>query len=42
MDRFESGFSFIVTGPEAMGGLVDLPVEVSVARGASVPQQVRA
>jgi ABC-type polysaccharide/polyol phosphate transport system ATPase subunit len=43
MDRFESGFSFVVTGPEALGGLVDLPVEVSVARGSAlVPQQVRA
>ena len=33
MDRFEGAFSFVVTGPEAMGGLVDLPVEVSVSRG---------
>jgi ABC-type polysaccharide/polyol phosphate transport system ATPase subunit len=43
MDRFESGFSFVVTGPQAMGGLVDLPVEASVERGAAlVPPQVRA
>jgi ABC-type polysaccharide/polyol phosphate transport system ATPase subunit len=32
IDRFESGFSFLVTGPEAMGGLVDLPVVSSVRR----------
>jgi ABC-type polysaccharide/polyol phosphate transport system ATPase subunit len=32
MDRFEGAFSFLVTGPEAMGGLVDLPVEVRVER----------
>ena len=44
MDRFEGAFSFVVTGPEAMGGLVDLPVEVSVGRGggARSRQQVRA
>ncbi len=34
MDRFEGAFTFVVTGPEAMGGLVDLPVEVAVSRGA--------
>jgi ABC-type polysaccharide/polyol phosphate transport system ATPase subunit len=33
MDRFEGSFSFLVTGPLALGGLVDLPVEVSVGRG---------
>jgi ABC-type polysaccharide/polyol phosphate transport system ATPase subunit len=43
MDRFEGAFSFVVTGPEAMGGLIDLPIEVSVSRGpAPVSQQVRA
>jgi ABC-type polysaccharide/polyol phosphate transport system ATPase subunit len=43
MDRFEGAFSFLVTGPGALGGLIDLPVEVSVTRGpAPVPQQVRA
>ncbi|HEY5194341.1 MAG TPA: ABC transporter ATP-binding protein [Solirubrobacteraceae bacterium] len=36
MDRVEGAFSFVVTGPEAMGGLVDLPIEVSVSRGANV------
>jgi hypothetical protein len=35
MDRFEGAFSFVVTGPEAMGGLVDLPVEVRVERSAT-------
>jgi hypothetical protein len=43
MDRFESAFSFVVTGPEAMGGLVDLAVDVGVSRGAPAnTQQVRA
>jgi ABC-type polysaccharide/polyol phosphate transport system ATPase subunit len=43
MDRFEAAFSFVVTGPEALGGLIDLPVEVSVARDAtSLSPQVRA
>jgi ABC-type polysaccharide/polyol phosphate transport system ATPase subunit len=42
MDRLEGAFSFVVTGPEAMGGLVDLPVEVDVGRGAAASQQVRA
>jgi ABC-type polysaccharide/polyol phosphate transport system ATPase subunit len=43
MDRFESTISFVVTGPEAMGGLVDLPVDVSVGRNpASFSQQVGA
>jgi ABC-type polysaccharide/polyol phosphate transport system ATPase subunit len=43
MDRFEGAFSFVVTGPEAMGGLVDLPISVSVSRGAAAStQQVRA
>ena len=35
MDRFEGAFSFVVTGPEATGGLVDLPVEVSVSRSSA-------
>ena len=42
MDRFEGAFSFVVTGPQAMGGLVDLPVEVGVGRNATpASQQVR-
>ena len=36
IDRFESGFSFVVTAPETLGGIVDLPVEVSVERASSV------
>jgi ABC-type polysaccharide/polyol phosphate transport system ATPase subunit len=43
IDRFEGGFSFVVTGPSAMGGLIDVPVEVSVTRSpASVPHEVGA
>jgi ABC-type multidrug transport system ATPase subunit len=43
MDRFEGAFSFIVTGPEAMGGLIDVPVEVSLTRSPSpASPQVRA
>jgi ABC-2 type transport system ATP-binding protein len=42
MDRFEGGVSFVVTGPNAMGGLIDLPVEVSVTRApAPLHEQVR-
>lgn len=35
MDRFEGAFSFVVTGAAALGGLIDLPVEVSVERVAT-------
>jgi ABC-type polysaccharide/polyol phosphate transport system ATPase subunit len=34
IDRFESGFSFVVTGSDSLGGLIDLPVDVSVQRAA--------
>ena len=27
IDRFEGSFSFVVTGPSALGGLIDLPVQ---------------
>jgi ABC-type polysaccharide/polyol phosphate transport system ATPase subunit len=37
MDRFEGSFSFVVTGTEALGGLVDLPTKTSVARVAPTP-----
>jgi ABC-type proline/glycine betaine transport system ATPase subunit len=37
MDRFEGALSFVVTGPEAMGGLIDVPVEVSVAGHSTSP-----
>ncbi len=36
IDRFEESFSFVVTGPRALGGLVDVPVDVRVRRGESV------
>jgi ABC-type polysaccharide/polyol phosphate transport system ATPase subunit len=32
IDRFEGSFSFVVTGPAALGGLVDLPVQSAVSR----------
>jgi ABC-type polysaccharide/polyol phosphate transport system ATPase subunit len=32
IDRFEGSFSFVVTGPGALGGLIDLPVQSSVSR----------
>jgi hypothetical protein len=32
MDRIEGAFSFVVTGPEALGGAVDLPVDVALSR----------
>jgi ABC-type polysaccharide/polyol phosphate transport system ATPase subunit len=35
IDRFEGAFSFVVTGPEAMGGAVDLPVEVGISRSSA-------
>ncbi len=37
IDRFEGGFTFVVTAPAALGGIVDLPVAVRVERGDSVP-----
>jgi ABC-type polysaccharide/polyol phosphate transport system ATPase subunit len=43
IDRFEGGFSFVVTGPGALGGLVDLPVTSTVSRvSATVAQRTRA
>jgi ABC-type polysaccharide/polyol phosphate transport system ATPase subunit len=32
IDRFEGSFSFVVTGPGALGGLVDLPMESGISR----------
>jgi ABC-type polysaccharide/polyol phosphate transport system ATPase subunit len=32
IDRYEGAFSFLVTGSEALGGAVDLPVEVAMSR----------
>jgi ABC-type polysaccharide/polyol phosphate transport system ATPase subunit len=43
MDRVEGAFSFVVTGSEPMGGLIDVPVEVSVGQSrAPASQQVGA
>ena len=32
IDRYQSGFTFVVTAPHSLGGVVDLPVEVAVER----------
>ena len=32
LDRYEAAFSFVVTGPYAQGGLVDLPVRAAITR----------
>jgi ABC-type polysaccharide/polyol phosphate transport system ATPase subunit len=37
IDRFEGAFSFVVTSQQALGGVVDLPVQVAVVRGDTVP-----
>ena len=43
IDRFEGGFSFVVTGPKALGGVVDLPVRLTISRvGASLEHRTRA
>jgi ABC-type polysaccharide/polyol phosphate transport system ATPase subunit len=42
IDRFEGSFSFVVTGPEALGGLVDLPVHSEVSRVGGTPLAQRA
>jgi len=43
MDRFEGSVSFVVTAAQALGGLIDLPVEVEVARRpATASERVRA
>ena len=39
MDRLEGSFTFVVTGAEAMGGLVDLPVRVAVERAPALPPE---
>jgi ABC-type polysaccharide/polyol phosphate transport system ATPase subunit len=39
IDRFEGAFSFVVTGAGALGGVVDVPVEVSATRvDSAVPE----
>jgi ABC-type polysaccharide/polyol phosphate transport system ATPase subunit len=43
IDRFEGSFSFMVTGPGARGGMVDLPVSSGVSRlGVTQAEQTRA
>jgi ABC-type polysaccharide/polyol phosphate transport system ATPase subunit len=43
LDRFEGAFSFVVTGPDALGGLVDLPVQAGVSRSVTpYPESSRA
>jgi ABC-type polysaccharide/polyol phosphate transport system ATPase subunit len=43
IDRFEGAFSFVVTGPGALGGIVDLPVHVALERADPlVVQEARA
>jgi ABC-type polysaccharide/polyol phosphate transport system ATPase subunit len=43
IDRFEGSYSFVVTGPGALGGIVDLPVQSAVTRiGAGSLEQERA
>ncbi|HWF26635.1 MAG TPA: ABC transporter ATP-binding protein [Solirubrobacteraceae bacterium] len=37
IDRFEGAFTFVVTAQQALGGIVDVPVQVAVQRGDSVP-----
>jgi hypothetical protein len=32
IDRFEGSFSFVVTGPSALGGLIDLKVQSAITR----------
>jgi ABC-type polysaccharide/polyol phosphate transport system ATPase subunit len=39
LDRSAGSFSFVVTGPEAMGGVVDLPVHSSINRVAATHVQ---
>ncbi len=36
IDRFEGSFSFVVTGPAALGGVVDLPVHSAVSRASAL------
>jgi ABC-type polysaccharide/polyol phosphate transport system ATPase subunit len=39
IDRFESGFSFLVTAKTALGGMVDVPVDITVERAAERVEQ---
>ena len=43
IDRFEGGFSFVVTAPITLGGVVDLPMRSAISRvGAPFEQRTRA
>jgi ABC-type polysaccharide/polyol phosphate transport system ATPase subunit len=43
IDRFEGSFSFVVTGPGALGGFVDLPMQSEVSRvSAPLTERTRA
>jgi ABC-type polysaccharide/polyol phosphate transport system ATPase subunit len=43
MDRFEGDFSFVVTGVDPLGGVVDLPVKIGITRaGSALAQETRA
>jgi ABC-type polysaccharide/polyol phosphate transport system ATPase subunit len=39
IDRFESSVSFVVTGPTALGGLIDLPVRSGLKRVARIDEE---
>ena len=39
IDRFESGFSFLVTAKTALGGMVDVPVDITVERATERVEQ---
>jgi ABC-type polysaccharide/polyol phosphate transport system ATPase subunit len=42
IDRYDRGFSFVVTGPMAQGGMIDLPTDVSIDRvGSDAPQEIQ-
>jgi hypothetical protein len=43
IDRYERGFSFVVTAADAYGGIVDLPVDATIERvSGAVGEEVRA
>ena len=39
IDRFEGKFSFVVTGPQALGGFIDLPVHTGVTRSVAPDEE---
>ncbi len=41
IDRFEGSFSFVVTGPEALGGMIDLPVRWAIDRAPAEDSEER-